>query len=69
MCPDDINLDDLARTLNILKDTFGDSKSIFRWLYCRHPDLGMRTPIDALTCGDSKLVVGILERMMFNQPS
>ena len=57
-----IDLQMLSICLNRLQEIFGDYQVCIEWLNYPHPSLS-KSPMEALSDGDSELVLKILEKM------
>lgn len=58
-----VNLDDLAKIINILNKIFKTPYEIFSWLNCPNPGLGGIKPRIAIIDGDSGQVLKILQNL------
>ncbi len=53
----------LAKCLNLLKEIFGEVKTIMDWLEFPHPSLGGQKPRVAMVDGDIDSVISTLEQI------
>ena len=61
-----INLEKLAKCLNLVKQIFDDEKIALEWLTYPHPSLG-KSPLMVLADGNYQLIMKILKEIQ-NKP-
>ena len=59
----------IKRSLEILEQVVGDRRSVRAWLNSRHPDLGLRTPLQAIVEGHADALCSVLESAIQGLPT
>jgi hypothetical protein len=59
----------IKRSLEILDQVVGDRRSVRAWLNSQHPDLGMRTPLQAIVGGHAGALCSVLENAIIGLPT
>jgi hypothetical protein len=59
----------IKRSLEILDQVVGDRRSVRAWLNSQHPDLGLRTPLQAIVEGHADALCSVLENAIQGLPT